>query len=80
MRVDPNYNSVLAASLNSVQDTEEQLTSELSSGVSVSSLSDNPAAVGENVILLNTIQQDDTFTQSSSLGNCRSPIRRWAAW
>jgi flagellar hook-associated protein 3 FlgL len=67
MRVDPNYNSVLAASLNSVQDTEEQLTSELSSGVSVSSLSDNPAAVGENVILLNTIQQDDTFTQSSSL-------------
>jgi len=35
--------------------------------VSISSLSQNPVASGENVLLLNQIQQDDSFTQSSSL-------------
>jgi flagellar hook-associated protein 3 FlgL len=39
----------------------------LSSGVSFSSLSQNPVASGENVLLLNQIQQDDSFTSSSSL-------------
>jgi flagellar hook-associated protein 3 FlgL len=43
------------------------LTAELSSGVRVNSLSDDPVASGENVRLLNQIQQDDSFTQSSSL-------------
>jgi flagellar hook-associated protein 3 FlgL len=43
------------------------LTAELSSGVSFNSLSQNPVGSGENVILLNQIQQDDSFTQSSSL-------------
>jgi flagellar hook-associated protein 3 FlgL len=41
------------------------LSSELSSGVSITSLSQNPLAAGENVLLLNQIQQDDSFTQSS---------------
>jgi flagellar hook-associated protein 3 FlgL len=44
---------------------QQQLTAELSSGVSINSLSQNPVASGENVLLLNQIQQDDTFTQSS---------------
>jgi flagellar hook-associated protein 3 FlgL len=39
----------------------------LSSGVSISSLSQNPVGSGENVLLLNQIQQDDSFTQSSNL-------------
>ena len=43
------------------------MTAELSSGVSITSLSQNPVASGENVLLLNQIQQDDSFTQSSSL-------------
>jgi len=67
MRVDPNYVSNLVSSLDQSQANEQQLTAELSSGVSITSLSQNPVASGENVLLLNQIQQDDTFTQSSSL-------------
>jgi flagellar hook-associated protein 3 FlgL len=67
MRVDPYYVANLANSLDQTQLTEEQLTAELSSGVRVNSLSQDPEAAGENVLLLNQIQQDDSFTQSSSL-------------
>jgi flagellar hook-associated protein 3 FlgL len=47
--------------------SEQQLSAELSSGVRVNSLSQDPLASGENVLLLNQIEQDDSFTQSSSL-------------
>ena len=67
MRVDPNYLSNLAGSLDQSQLAEQQLTAELSSGVRVTSLSQDPVASGENVLLLNQIQQDDSFTQSSNL-------------
>jgi len=67
MRVDPNYITSLAASLNQIQGNQQLLTSELSSGVRVNSLSQDPLAAGENVLLLNQIQQDDSFTQTSSL-------------
>src|SRR5579863_1316517 len=67
MRVNPFYISNLAASLNQSQATEQQLSAQLSSGVRVNSLSDDPLAAGENVELLNQIQRDDSFTQTSSL-------------
>jgi flagellar hook-associated protein 3 FlgL len=67
MRVDPSYVSNLVGSLDQAQASEQQLTAELSSGVSITSLSQSPVAAGENVLLLNQIQQDDSFTQSSSL-------------
>jgi flagellar hook-associated protein 3 FlgL len=67
MRVDPTYVSNLVGSLDQSQATEQQLTAELSSGVSINALSQNPVAAGENVLLLNQIQQDDSFTQSSNL-------------
>jgi flagellar hook-associated protein 3 FlgL len=67
MRVDPNYISNLATSLDQAQANQQQLTAELSSGVSINSLSENPVASGQNVLLLDQIQQDDSFTQSSSL-------------
>ncbi|MGA7341442.1 MAG: flagellar hook-associated protein 3 [Terracidiphilus sp.] len=67
MRVDPNYLTNLATSLDESQAQEEQLTNELSSGVRVTSLGVDPLASGENVLLLNQIQQDDSFTQNSSL-------------
>jgi flagellar hook-associated protein 3 FlgL len=66
MRVDPNYVTNLVSSLDQAQVNEENLTSELSSGVRVTSLSDDPVAAGENVVLLNEIQQDDSFTSSAS--------------
>jgi flagellar hook-associated protein 3 FlgL len=67
MRVDPSYITNLVSSLDQTQTNEQQLSSELSSGVSITSLSQNPVGSGENVLLLNQIQQDDSFTQSSSL-------------
>jgi flagellar hook-associated protein 3 FlgL len=67
MRVNPFYISNLAGSLNQTQASEQQLTAQLSSGVRVNALSDDPLAAGENVLLLNQIQRDDSFTQTSSL-------------
>jgi flagellar hook-associated protein 3 FlgL len=67
MRVDPFYVTNLVGSLDQAQASEQQLTSELSSGVSITALSQNPVGSGQNVLMLNQIQQDDSFTQSSSL-------------
>jgi len=67
MRVDPFYATNLVSSLDQAQASEQQLSSELSSGVSITSLSQNPVGAGQNVLLLNQIQQDDSFTQSSNL-------------
>ncbi len=67
MRVDPLYITNLVGSLDQTQLTEQKLTEELSSGVRFHTLSDDPISSGRNVLLLNQIQQDDSFTQSSSL-------------
>ena len=67
MRVNPYYVTNLVSSLDAVQGNLQQLTSELSSGVRVTQLSQDPLAAGENVLLLNQIQKDDSFTQSSNV-------------
>ncbi len=67
MRVDPNYLSNVASSLDLVQGNEQQLVTELSSGVRVTSLGQDPVAAGQNVLLLNQIQQDDSFTASANM-------------
>jgi flagellar hook-associated protein 3 FlgL len=67
MRVDPSYITNLVGSLDQAQSNEQQLSAELSSGVSITSLSQNPVGAGQNVLLLNQIQQDDSFTASSNL-------------
>jgi flagellar hook-associated protein 3 FlgL len=67
MRVDPNYVTNLVSALDGAQAREQQLSNELSSGVRLNSLSDDPIAAGKNVLLLNQIQRDDSFTQSADL-------------
>jgi flagellar hook-associated protein 3 FlgL len=67
MRVDPFYVSNMVGALDQAQATEQQMTNELSSGVRVTSLSQDPVASGENVLLLKQMKQDDSFTQSSNL-------------
>jgi flagellar hook-associated protein 3 FlgL len=67
MRVDPTYVNNLVSALDQSQSTTQQLSTELSSGVRVTSLSTDPLAAGENVRLLNQMQQDDSFTQSANL-------------
>jgi flagellar hook-associated protein 3 FlgL len=67
MRVNPFYLSNLVDSLNDMQARQQKLSGELSSGVNMSSLSDNPLAAGENVLLLSQIQRDDSFTTSAGM-------------
>ena len=66
MRVDLNFISNLASSLDQSQAAQQQLAAEMSSGARLTSLSQDPVAAGQNALLLNQIQQDDSFTQSAS--------------
>jgi len=67
MRVDPFYVSNLSGALNQTQSTQQQLSSEISSGMRVSSIGADPVAAAENVQFLNQIQRDDSYTQSTNL-------------
>ena len=66
MRVNPNYVNGLVDSLNQVAANEQTLTEELSTGVTVNSLSDNPAAAGQNVRLAAQLSANDTFSQTAN--------------
>jgi flagellar hook-associated protein 3 FlgL len=66
MRADPFFLQNTLVSLNEVQFNEQQLTAELSSGVSVTSLSSNPTAAAQDSLAANEINVDDTFTQNAS--------------
>ena len=66
MRADPTYIQNLSWSLDQASSTAESLTNELSSGLRVSSLSDDPLAAAQSSQLATAISRDDTFTQTSS--------------
>jgi flagellar hook-associated protein 3 FlgL len=66
MRVNPDYVMNLVQSLDMTTSNEQTLTEELSSGVRVNALSDDPAAAGENVLLTSQLSADDTFSQTAS--------------
>jgi flagellar hook-associated protein 3 FlgL len=66
MRVDPHYVNGLVASLNSSTLAEQKLTGQLSSGLRVASLSDDPVAAGQAAMLNSAIAQDDTFVQTAA--------------
>jgi flagellar hook-associated protein 3 FlgL len=66
MRVDPNYVSGLVDSLNNSTLSEQQLTSELSSGLRVSSLSSDPVAAGQASLMNSAISQDDSFSLTAA--------------
>ena len=63
---DPNYLHGLASAINQSSATEQALTTELSSGVRVTQLSDDPVAVANNVGLSSTISRLDSFVKSST--------------
>ena len=66
MRVDPNYVSNLSAAVDASSNVENNLTSELSSGLRVGSLQSDPVAVAQSTLLASSIAQDDTFVQTAS--------------
>jgi flagellar hook-associated protein 3 FlgL len=66
LRADPFYLASLAGSLNQSSNMLNTLTAELSSGMSIQSLQDNPVAVAQSTLLASQIEQDDTFVQTAS--------------
>jgi flagellar hook-associated protein 3 FlgL len=66
MRVNPLYINNLVGSLDATSETQARLTQELASGSRVNALSDDPVAVGQNVILTAQLGRDDTFSQTAS--------------
>jgi flagellar hook-associated protein 3 FlgL len=74
MRVDPNYITNLSASLNQSTAAEQALTSELSSGLRVASLQDDPVAVAQSTLLGSSIAQADNFVQTASSESSRLQV------
>jgi flagellar hook-associated protein 3 FlgL len=74
MRVDPNYIMNLTAAVDQSTSEEDTLTSELSSGLRVASLSDDPVAVAQSTLLGHSIAQDDTFVQTASNESSRMQV------
>ena len=74
MRVDPNYVSGLVQSLDSSTASEQQLSTELSSGLRVSSLSDDPVAAGQASLLASSVSRDDTFVQTAATTESRLQV------
>ena len=66
MRVDPNYVTNLSSSISQSSSLLANLTGQLSSGLRVSALGDDPAAAAESLQLGSTISKDDTFVQTAS--------------
>ena len=66
MRVDPHYVNSLVDSLNRSTLSEQKLTAELSSGLRVASLSDDPVAAGQASLLSSGISRDDNFVQTAT--------------
>lgn len=66
MRVNSDYITNIVSSLSQVSANEQVLTEEISTGVTVNSLSDNPAVAGENVLLTSQLNEDATFSQTAS--------------
>jgi flagellar hook-associated protein 3 FlgL len=73
MRVDPQYVSGLVAALNQTGASEQRLTAQISSGVRLTSLGDDPAAAGQNASLAAALSRDDAFT--STAGSAESKMQ-----
>jgi len=66
LRVDPNYVNTLAAAVDQSSSVENKLTGELSSGLRVSELQDDPVAVAQSARFASAIAKDDTYVQTAS--------------
>ena len=66
MRFDPFFLNSAVAALDQTSAMEQQLTNEIASGSHVNSLSDDPVAAGENVLLGSQLKLDDSFSQTEN--------------
>ncbi len=66
MRVDPNFVTNLSGSLDQSQSVEANLTAQLSSGLRVTSLADDPVAAAQASMIGSEIAQEDNYVQTAS--------------
>lgn len=66
MQVDPKYVSNLSGAISASTAAEQALTTELSSGLRVGKLSDDPVAASANVQLTRALSGLDSFVQTAS--------------
>jgi flagellar hook-associated protein 3 FlgL len=74
MRVDPHYITGLVAALNGTSALEQRLTGEVSSGVRLTAISDDPAAAGQNVSLTAALSRDDAFATTASSAESKMQV------
>ncbi len=66
MRVDPQYIHGLVGALNQNTAAQQQAGIEISTGVSVNSLSDNPVAAAQDFLLRSEVSTNDNFVQTAT--------------
>lgn len=74
MNVSMNSMTQLAASLSLAQSQQQSLSSEISSGVRITGLGDDPVASAQNVQLNQQIVWDSSFTQTASTSTARMQV------
>ena len=66
MRVDPNYISKLATAIDQSSYLEVNLTAQLSSGLRINSLQDDPVAAAHSALIGSSIARYDSYVQAAS--------------
>lgn len=66
MRVNPQYTQSLIGALNQNEENQQQYSVDISTGVSVNSLSDNPTAAAQDFLLRSGKNVNDSFVQTAS--------------
>lgn len=66
LRADPNYMSHLAAAVDQSSGLENKLASELSSGLRINSLQDDPVAAASSSLIGSAIARDDNYVRAAS--------------
>jgi len=81
MRVDPYYVTNMVGSLDQAQANEQQLSSQLSSGVSITSLAQNPVARGRMCCCSTRFSRMILSRKVPAWlrASCRWPIRLWGS-
>lgn len=65
MRIDPQFVQGLVGALNQTAANEQKYTTEMATGVTVNSLSDNPLAAGQDYLLRTNQSVNDNFVQTA---------------
>lgn len=74
MRADPTYYGSLVAAINKATGNANKFASELSSGLRVGSLSDDPTAAAQSLQIGSQIEQIDTYVSTASSVSSRMQV------